>query len=57
MNRGRGSIVDSNFLCLEYDGKVDWEANETDSWERDHSSNIRDVNVDGKYLEEVEFWY
>ena len=49
-NRGRGSVVDSNFLCLEYDGWVDQVANETDSWERDHSYNTKDVTADRKYL-------
>ena len=28
LNRGRGSVIDSNFLCLEYDSRVDQEANE-----------------------------
>ena len=31
------SMGDSNFLCLEYDGRDDLEENENDSWERDHS--------------------
>ena len=26
LNRGMGSVVDSNFLCSEYDGRVDQEA-------------------------------
>ena len=46
--------MDSNFLCSEYDGRVDQAANETDSWERDHSYNTRNVTVDGKYLVEVD---
>ena len=54
LNRGRGSVVDSNFLCLEYDGRVDQETNETDSWEWDHSCNTRNVTTDGKYLREVD---
>ena len=54
MNRGRESVVDSNFLCLEYDDRVDQEANETDSCERDHSCNTRNVTTYGKYLEEVD---
>ena len=54
LNRGRGSVVDSKFLCSEYDSKVDREANETNSWEWDHSCNTRNVIVDGKYLEEVD---
>ena len=29
LNKGRGSVVDSKFLCSEYDGRVDQEANET----------------------------
>ena len=37
LNRDRGSVVDSNFLCSEYDGRAYQEANETDSWEWDHS--------------------
>ena len=47
-------MVDSNFLCSEYDGRVDQAANETDSWEWDHSCNIGNVTKNGKYLEEVE---
>ena len=35
--QGQGSTGDSNFLCLEYNGRDDLAANETDSWERDHS--------------------
>ena len=54
MNRGRGSVVDSNFLCSEYDRREDQAANETDSWEWDHSCNTRNVTVDGKYLGEVD---
>ena len=54
LNKGRGSVVDSNFLYLEYDGRVDQEANETESWEWDHSCNTRNVTADGKYLGEVE---
>ena len=45
---------DSNFLCLEYDGREYQEANETDSREWDHSCNAGDVTADGKYLEEVD---
>ena len=47
-------MEDSNFLCSEYDGRVDQEENETDSRERDHSCNTRNVIVDGKYLGEVD---
>ena len=54
MNKGRGSVVDSNFLCSEYDVRADQAANETDSWEWDHSCNTGIVTVDGKYLGEVE---
>ena len=57
LNRGRGSVVDSKFLCLEYDGRVDQEANETDSWEMDHSCNTGNAATDGKYLGEVEIFY
>ena len=53
-NRGKGSVVESNFLRSEHDGRVDQEANETDSWERDHSSNTGDVTANGRYLGEVE---
>ena len=56
-NRGRGSVVDSNFLCSENDGRVDQATNETDSWEWDHSCNTGNVTANGKYLEEVYFWY
>ena len=45
---------DSNFLCSEYDGRVDQAANETDSWEWDHSYNTENVTADGKYLGEVD---
>ena len=45
---------DSNFLCSEYNGRVDQEANEIDSREWDHSCNTRNVAADGKYLEEVD---
>ena len=54
LNRGRGSVVDSKFLCLEYDDKVDQEANETDSRESGHSCNTRDVTAYGKYVVEVD---
>ena len=47
-------MVDSNFLFSEYDGRADQEANETDSWERDHNCNTGDVTADGKYLGEVD---
>ena len=53
MNRGKGSVVDSNFLCSEYDGSMDLEVNETNSWEWDHSRNTGNVTADGEYLEEV----
>ena len=51
---GRGSVVDSDFLCSEYVGRVYQEANEIDSWEWDHSYNTGNVTVDGKYLGEVD---
>ena len=54
MNRGRGSVVDSNFLCSEYGSRADQETNETDSWERDHSCNTRDVTADRKYVGELD---
>ena len=54
MNRGRGSVVDSKFLCSEYDGRVDQTTNETDSWERDHRCNTGNVTADGKYLVKVD---
>ena len=55
MNRGRGSVVDLNFLCSEYDDRVDQVANaETDSWEWDHSCNTKNVTADGKYFGEVD---
>ena len=54
LNRGRGGVGDSKFLCSEYDGRVDQEANEMDSREWDHSCNIGNVTADGKYLEEVD---
>ena len=54
LNRGRGSVVDSKFLYSEYDGRVDQAANETNSWEWDHSCNTENVTTDGKYLWEVD---
>ena len=56
MNKGKGSVVDSNFICSEYDVRADQEENETDSWEWDHSCNTRNVTADGKYLEEVDIF-
>ena len=43
-----------NFLCSEYDGRVDQAANETDSREWDHSCNTKNVTANGKYLEKVD---
>ena len=54
LNRGRGSVADPNFLCSECDGRANQAANETDSWEWDHSCNTGNVIVDGKYLGEVD---
>ena len=54
LSRGRGSVVESKFLCSEYDDRVDQETNETDSWEWDHSCNTGNVTVDEKYLGEVD---
>ena len=54
LNMGRGSVVDLNFLCSEYDGREDQASNETDSREWDHSCNTENIVVDGKYLEEVD---
>ena len=51
LNRGKGSVGDSNFLFSKYDDRVDQAANETDSWEWDHSGNTGNVTADGKYLE------
>ena len=53
LNRGGGSVADSNFLCSEYDGRVHQVANEIDSWEWDHSYNTRNVTAYGKYLVDV----
>ena len=53
VEQGQGIMVDSNFLYSEYDGRVDQETNETDSRERDHSYNTKNVTADGKYLGEV----
>ena len=44
----------SNFLCLEYDGRADQAENETESREWDHSCNTRNVTIDGKYLGKVD---
>ena len=54
LNKGRGSVVDSNFLCSEYDGRADQAANETDSWEWDHIYNTGNITADEKYLGEVD---
>ena len=54
LNKGRGGVRDSNFLCLEYDGRADQEANETNSREWEHSCNIGNITVDGKYLEKMD---
>ena len=54
LNRGRGSVVDSKFLCSEYDSRVDQAVSETESWEWDHSYNTGNATVDGKYLGEVD---
>ena len=54
MNRGKGSVVDSNFLYSEYNDRVDQAANETDSWEWDHSYNTGNITADEKYLGEVD---
>ena len=54
LKKGRGGVGYSNFLCSEYDGRVDQVANETDSWEIDHSCNTRNVTADGKCLGEVD---
>ena len=51
LNRGIGSVVDSNFFCSEYNDRADQAANETDSWEWDHSCNTGNVTADGKYVE------
>ena len=48
LNMGGGSAVDSKFLCSECDDRANQVANETDSWERDHSCNTENVIVDGK---------
>ena len=57
MNKVRGSVVDSNFLFSEYDGRADQAANETDSWEWEHSCNTGNATTDGKYLEEVDTFH
>ena len=54
LNKGRESVVDSKFLCSEYESRVDQATKETDSWERDHSCNTRNVSADGKSLGEVD---
>ena len=54
LNKGRGSVVDSKFLCSEYDDRADQGANENDSWEWGHSYNTENVTTDGKYLGEVD---
>ena len=39
---------DLNFVCSEYDDRVDLATNETGSWDRDHSLNTRKITVNGK---------
>ena len=36
---------DSNFLCLEYDGRDDLEDNDTDSWGGNHSCGTREMTI------------
>ena len=45
MNRARENVVDSNFLCSEYDGRDDLATNETDSWERDHRCETVEITT------------
>ena len=47
--QGHGSTGDSNFLCSEYGDRDELEANETESWDMDHSYNTSNVTTDGKY--------
>ena len=54
LNQGRGSVVDSNFLCSKYDSRANQATNETDSWEMDHSCNTGNVTADEKYLGDVD---
>ena len=54
MEQGKGITENSKFLCSKYDDRVEQEANETDSWEMDHSYNTGNVTADGKYLGEVD---
>ena len=54
VQQGQGIMVDSNFLFSEYDSRADQEANETDSWEKDHSCNTGNVTTTGKYLEDID---
>ena len=53
VEQGQGIMGDSNFLCSKSEGRANHAANETGSWERDHSCNTRNVTADGKYLGEV----
>ena len=46
---GKGSTLDSNFPFSRYDDRYDLVANETDSWERDHSYNTGKITTNGKY--------
>ena len=47
--KGKGITGDPNLLCSEYDDRATLEANEIDSWERDHSCNTEKITADGKY--------
>ena len=46
---GHGSTGDSNFLFSEYDDMALLAANETNSWDRDHSYNNMTITANGKY--------
>ena len=38
---------DSKFLCSEYNGRVDLEANDVDSWGGDHSGGTGEMTAMG----------
>ena len=46
----QGSTGDSKFLCSEYDGKADMEADDTDSSGGVHSCDTEEMTANGKYL-------
>ena len=45
---GKGSMGDSNFLCSEYNNKVDLAADDTKSWIGNHSCETMEMAARGE---------